>query len=200
MAAFARPLAELDAFRAAHEHDYVCNLGFLRWLESMTWPCEKAKLAGGNLQALPIEWRFRTDPGNAGEKEQWQSPGYDDRSWRTIATDQAWESQLGTQYNGFGWYRLDLNLPAKLPGEPILVFGAVDEACEVWCNGQKVLSRPYPYKGDADSWRESFEVPLGTAAHAGAVNKIAVRVLDQSGAGGIWQPCYLKYGPEPSAR
>jgi len=189
---FALKAAELEAFRAEHEKDFISNFGFLRMYENSVWPWEWLKFQGEKLQALPIQWKFRTDPENQGINEKWFASNYDDSKWNTIRTDKVWDSQLGEHYYGFAWYRLDIDLPQKMKGSPVLLVGAVDEACAVWINGKKCLSRPYLEKEDPDSWMKPFEVPFGKVATPGR-NTIAVRVENRSGAGGLWKPCYLKY-------
>jgi len=41
IAAFAKAYAALTAFRTEHETDFACNIGFLNWLDGMTWPISK---------------------------------------------------------------------------------------------------------------------------------------------------------------
>ena len=54
----------------------------------------------------------------------------------------------------------------------------------------RLLDRPYPYKGNADSWNEPFEVDVSDAVKLGA-NILVVRVEDGAGLGGIFKPVYL---------
>ncbi len=190
--AFAVSIAELDTFRAKHEKDFISNFAYLRMYENNYWPREWLKFQGGKLQALPIKWKFHTDPENQGINEKWFASNYDDSNWNTISTEKAWDSQLGHPYYGFAWYRLDIDLPKKMKGSPILLVGAVDEACEVWINGKKCLSRPFSKEKDPDSWAKPFEVPFGEVAIPGR-NTIAIQVENRLGAGGLWKPCYLKY-------
>lgn len=66
-----------------------------------------------------------------------------------------------------------------------LIFGAVDEACQVWVNGKKLLDRPFPHRGNSNLWREAFAVDFTCVARFDRPNVIAVRVEDRTGAGGI---------------
>ena len=79
-----------------------------------------------------------------------------------------------------------------------LLFGAVDEACTVWVNGQKVLQRPYPFQGHTDSWREAFEIDVTRIVRSDRPNTLAVRVEDRVGAGGIWRPVWLAVSDAPA--
>ena len=74
----------------------------------------------------------------------------------------------------------------------MLMVGSADEACDVWINGEKVLHRPYPFEGNANSWNEAFNVPFGKAVRPGE-NVIAIRVEDKNGQGGLTKRCFLKY-------
>ena len=67
----------------------------------------------------------------------------------------------------------------------------MDEACKIWINGQLVLDRPFPYKGNTNSWREAFEVDITKCVRFEQPNVLAVRVEDNSGGGGIWRPVKL---------
>ena len=148
-------------------------------------------------------WKFAFDPEKSGEAQGWQRPDYDASAWNPIGIDTGWESQPigiawkrdhGTDYDGHGWYRKSFSLDAKDVGCPItLTFGAVDEACTVWVNGQRVLDRPYPYKGDTNSWNVPFSLDLAAVARPG-LNTIVVRVVDTAGQGGIWRFAWLKVG------
>ncbi|MBQ6471863.1 MAG: DUF4838 domain-containing protein, partial [Victivallales bacterium] len=190
---FGEAQKRLDDFRAAHEMEFLANIGFLRHLENFDWPSRAAArmLMENNLK-LPVEWQFRLDPQDLGMKERWFAYDHDTSGWQKIRTDAPWEPQIGAPYDGYGWYRLELDMPEKIDGTPIIIFGAVDEACMVWCNGMLVHRRPYPFQGDRDSWMEPFEVSLHNAVFPGRKNVIVVRVEDRSGAGGIWKPCHLK--------
>ena len=72
-----------------------------------------------------------------------------------------------------------------------LVFGSVDEACTVWFNGKLMLNRPYPYQGDLNSWQTAFEIDITSKVRFDRPNILAVRVENNSGAGGIFKPVYL---------
>ena len=109
-----------------------------------------------------------------------------------MPTDRNWEQVIGP-YDGYGWYRIKVTLPEKLPGIPVLLVGSADEACDVWINGKHLLNRPYPYKGNVNSWNEAFEVPFGEVALPGKVNTIVIRVSDHDGNGGLTKKCILKY-------
>ena len=195
-------LTALDDFRAAHEGELIANMAYLAWSESLTWDRDLIQLMAQPGTRLPDPWKFMWDPDKVGEGQQWFAPGFDDSRWHDINTTAAWENQeIGRQwkaahqqadYDGLAWYRTTFSLPqAGQPQQVRLVFGAVDEACQVWLNGELILQRPYPFQGNTDSWRESFEVDITDRVHANGPNVLAVQVEDNAGAGGVWKPVWL---------
>ncbi len=198
---YAEALDALDAFRATVEPEPVANMGFLAWCESRDWDRDLLRLMAQPGQRLPDPWKFAWDPDRVGEAREWFAPDFDASAWLEIATDAPWEDQEpgrrwkqdhAADYNGAAWYRTSFQGPKAEPGVRWrLIFGAVDEACRIWLNGKLLLERPYPYRGNVDSWRESFEVDITDAVRADEPNLLAVRVEDNAGAGGIWKPVWL---------
>ena len=89
---------------------------------------------------------------------------------------------------------------ANRPGRTIPIhdlprarFGAVDESCWVYVNGELAASFQYDPVKNPDSWEQPLELPLGPAFRAGAPNTIAIRVHDSEGAGGIWRGAFLVF-------
>ncbi len=188
---FGDAIDALDTFRDAHEKDHLSNFGWLRFMENLTWPNRDfVKLQRQNVTRLPDKWHFRTDPDKTGLEQGWAEADFDFSGWDLFSIEQPWEPQLGGPYDGFGWYRIDITLPEELPGTPQIIFGAVDEACKIWCNGKLIHDRPYV---NSDDWTTPFTVSFAEFAQPGATLKIAVRVEDNGGAGGIWKPCFLKF-------
>jgi len=203
IAPFAAALDKLDAHRKKVEPLCLVNMYWLRKWESRHWDRTLVRsMAAHPGRRLPDPWRFHWDPQDEGEKTGWQTPAVDDSQWPSIRTDGPWEEQPigkkwaeehgGKGYDGSAWYRTRFSLPPDAKGKAVrLLFGAVDEACTVWINGKRVLDRPYPYRGDADSWRKAFEVDITPAVRFDRPNLLAVRVRDDAGAGGIWRPVRL---------
>jgi len=173
----------------------------LVYSDSKSWDQSFLKFSRiyGGVELDP-KWKFMWDPNDEGINKEWSSKKYDDSKWFNIGTDSAWEEQPvgkqwekqhGNQYDGFGWYRNQFVTSDKKPQRTILAFGAVDEACKVWINGQLVLDRPFPYKGNSNSWQEAFEVDITEYVRYDQPNVLAVRVEDNSGGGGIWRPVKL---------
>jgi len=193
----------LDDYRASVEADNIANMGFLYGRESESWDRSFLKFSNVPNVELDPKWKFMWDPNDEGINKEWFSEKYDDSKWFDIGVDfcweeqpvgRQWEKQHGSQYDGFGWYRNQFIVPsANTPQQFILAFGAVDEACKIWINGQLVLDRPYPYKDDRDSWSKPFEVDITKFVRFDQPNVLAVRVEDNSGGGGIWRPVKLLF-------
>lgn len=202
----AMAVAKLDDFRLELEHQFASDTGFLTKWENECWNRTSLRFML-NAPGKPFTdgWCFAFDPQNIGEKQGWFKADYNVTGWSHIGVDSGWERQSpgitwkkahnDVDYDGVGWYCNTFSLsPADVAGKVELTFGAVDEACEIWLNGQKLLERPYPYQGDSNSWATPFTVDLSKAAQAGE-NRLAVRVTDKSGQGGIWRSVWLKVTP-----
>ena len=183
-------IRKLDSFREEHERSYAFNLGYAYVRENSEWPRAAMKQLNENTTPLPVEWKFSTDSDKTGLEQGFAKLDFDDSSWKMLRTDKTWEEQGFADYNGFGWYRMIVDIPADCKDRAVLIVGAADEAAEVYINGKKVLDRPYPYKGNANSYAESFEVAWDPVP---GKNIIAVKVIDNIGVGGITKPCYLKF-------
>ncbi len=192
-------ITELDDYRASIEDELVCNMAFLAWAETRTWDRELLKLMSQPGDPLPGPWKFRFDPEGVGEERGWFAEDFDAGDWQEtevsgpweeLPVGEQWREEHGGDFNGLAWYRTVFTVPEDAD-RVRLIFGAVDEACTVWLNGENVLERPYPYQGDRDSWQKAFEVDVSEVARIGGENVLAVRVEDNSGAGGIWRPVWL---------
>jgi hypothetical protein len=139
---------------------------------------------------LPLDgWKFQLDPGQTGQEHDWFGTDFSDANWQNIKIGEAWETQIGKDYDGVAWYRHSFTLPTK-PAQvgTDLVFDAVDESAWVWINGQYVGQHDIGPNG----WDQRFAMDVSDYLKWGAQNQIAVRVLDRKFAGGIWKPVYLE--------
>lgn len=199
------------AFRRKHEAEFV------DWGEGSTFAELRvgdhagvglARLLGGRppVCALPVGWDFSFDPDRVGEKRRWYARDFNprrarprwlrartDRSWEKQGIGVAWKKKHGRDYDGWAWYRVRFRLPAEEKGKPVsLVFGAVDEDAKVWVNGQYAGAHPFVKPED---WKTPFEIDITRHVRFGKEdNTLAVRVLDNRGAGGIWRPVWVVTG------
>lgn len=135
--------------------------------------------------ALPAAgWKFKADPKDVGKGQKWYAAGLDDSSWGDIGIDKFWQD-YGYPYEGVGWYRRSIKLPADPGGEKAVIhFGAVDESTWLWIDGE--------YAGEHDigpgGWQTPFRLDISDRLKWGAENQITVRVLNTAMAGGIYKP------------
>ena len=196
-----RAIEMLDNYRASVESDNIANMGRLHRQEGRSWDRSFLKFSGKPGIDLDTKWKFMWDPENKGISNNWHTEEFDDSEWLDINVDSCWEDQEvgrkwkqthGKDYDGYAWYRNQFVVTSTdQPRKFVLAFGAVDEACKIWVNGQFVLDRPFPYKGNKDSWTQAFEVDISEHVRYDQPNTVAVRVEDNSGAGGIWRSAKL---------
>ena len=81
---------------------------------------------------------------------QWYLPKYDDSSWGSKNTFYTWDAQdkpedsKGHDYDGYGWYRMVVDVPAAAVNKPLkLHLGGVVNEGWVWINGQYVGHREH---------------------------------------------------------
>ena len=136
---------------------------------------------------LDGEWEFATDPGNAGEREQWflpgtalpamPLPGYAPEANGTIQVPGIWDNQgYGTETEvlyhnapGKGWYRRQIPIPADWTGKRIFLYiGGVSRYSRVWVNGQCF--------GDHIGFVSEFEYDITDNVQAGQPAFITIQV------------------------
>jgi hypothetical protein len=151
-----------------------------------------AALSGERLMQLPEQWQFRTDSEGVGETQQWQLPGKVDAAWRPISIHQAWEEQGHPGYEGYGWYALDVKLPAGSGGRVWLLFEAVDELATVWIDGTRIGQT----EGEPGVvWDKPVAVEITGRYRPDETTHLVVRVHDSAYAGGIWKPVWVVESP-----
>lgn len=199
---FIKSLRELDAYRKTIEKDNVVDIVYLNWLEGRAgWERNKIYILGRyrEVAKTPLFWKFQWDPSAKGESEKWFESSYNDSKWLSARTDKAWEGQEvgqdwkkenGKDYDGLAWYRNEFVLPQNTGAQKLLLFfGAVDESCKIWLNGELILERKFNADLNPNSWQEPFTVDISAKVRRdGGKNIIAVEVEDLQGAGGIWKP------------
>ena len=104
--------------------------------------------SSGYKQWLNGTWRFRLDPNNIGEKEQWCKPASLDE-WKAVAvpsTYNIYEKDL-KRYRGKGWYSKSFRLEKKLEkNEHVIIrFLGVPIRAKVWLNAKMLSQHLFPY-------------------------------------------------------
>ena len=160
-------------------------------------PAPPAATTGSGSDTIDLAgaWKFKGDWMEDGLSQGWQKVEFNDASWQVLTAPGKWEDQ-GVKtanprwpsqqpddgYNGYGWYRRHVLVPADWAGSKVtLRIGAVDDMDWTYVNGQQIGSTTGEKSSDQE---REYEVPAGLLK-AGADNVIAVRVLDTGGSGGI---------------
>ncbi len=126
-------------------------------------------------------WKFRTDPGDNGEKEGWQ---YGFASETEIAVPGSWNEQLEeiglANYVGAAWYCSAEFVPKEWEQQRIWIrFGSADHDATVWVNGALA--------GRHQGGFLPFEFEITSAVLFGARNTVTVRVSNRLSAESIPQ-------------
>ena len=129
-------------------------------------------------------WDFRI-----GDAQRW-ADGRERDGWDPIAVPGAWEDDGYHGYDGYAWYRTSFTLDAKaadaLRESPFLLLGRIDDADEVWLNGEPVGQSgrmPPAYQTAAFGFR-TYRIPPDLL-RTDVPNVLAVRVYDAGLEGGI---------------
>ena len=132
-----------------------------------------------NADGLPLNRKDEVEKQGIGQALGFHKPDCDDRGWGYATPGIQWEDQ-GYDYDGAAWYRTQVAIPEGWRGRPILLdLGKPDDRGEVWVNGVQVAA--------IEKFGPSFRhiaIPAD-ALRFGAVNSIAVRVVDWYMKGGL---------------
>ena len=134
-------------------------------------------------------WKF-----HLGDNKQWKSSTYNDDQWTSINVPAEWEQQGFANYDGYAWYRKEIDIPADLAKKDLyLSLGKIDDIDYVYINGEFIGSvyeldkdHDYKRKGYEYNARRVYKIP-GGLLKAGSKNVIAVRVYDSMMRGGIYE-------------
>ncbi len=151
----------------------------LLWL-SPARPVEAQVLK--QLLDLRGNWKFALgdDPGRA-------AAAFDDHGWTTVWVPDYWEEEGYPGYDGYAWYRRDVNVPKEWERKSLyLQLGRIDDVDRAYVNGKPVGGRgvfPPDYRS---AYNENRQYPLSPSVLVfGGKNTIAVRVYDSELGGGI---------------
>ena len=84
-------------------------------------------------------WHFQIDVRDLGERERWNTAGFDRSGWSSVEVPRAWDcfDEAMRGYEGVGWYSVDLDGSWRRSGKvQHLVFGRVMYHAKVWLNGE----------------------------------------------------------------
>lgn len=146
-----------------------------------------------SLVILPLtNWRFKTDPQNLSNKLLSDNIN----GWADIkSAGKGWESQGYPEYNGWAWYAKFMDFPEALLKKKhcIIFFEAVDEDAVVYLNNSRIGAHTCKstHMTPEEIWNKPFVLHINKKLLRMGSNKLAVRVLNRSGMGGIWKPAYI---------
>ena len=137
------------------------------------------------LAVLPDRWRLAYDPQDKGIERGFARPGFDDSTWKPVATySDTLDAQGLPDRQTIMWYRTTFSVP-EARGRLFLFFTEVDGDATVFVNGREV--------GSGEK-RTPFEVEITQATRSGE-NLVAVRVdhrsITELFLGGIIRPVLL---------
>ena len=110
----------------------------------------------------------------------WEKPDLDDRGWKTMPTEQFWETVPGLEtFDGTIWLRAEVTLTKTQAARgATLALGPVDDSDTTFVNGRAV--------GSTDGWNTPRDYRLPAGILKAGRNVIAVRAVDTGGGGGAW--------------
>lgn len=133
---------------------------------------------------LSGDWKF-----SVGDDPSWSSAAFDDSAWTTLQVPQVNGAPEFDNYDGYGWYRLNFDLPADAAGANLVAsLGFLDDVDEAFLNGQRIGGSGSMPPNASSQWFEQRLYPIpATAPRFGGSNTLAVRLYDMSGGGGWYQ-------------
>jgi beta-mannosidase len=127
------------------------------------------------------EWTFRT-----GDDLAWAAADRNPEGFTPIKVPGAWEENGVPGHDGFGWFRAGFRVPDEHAGPAMLVIGAIDDADEVYVNGEKIGATGSLPPNYETAWNvERRYVIPERLLRRDRTNVLAVRVYDAMLGGGI---------------
>ena len=133
-----------------------------------------------------------------GDDASWAKPELNDASWGEIDMTKNWDKQGYVINNGFGWYRIHVNIPSSLlkgaDQQKVVIFNMpkADDADECYLNG-KLIGHTGGMPDSKGGYRSAWSAPRRYAVDAktggirwDADNVIAVRVYNAGEPGGLF--------------
>ncbi len=99
------------------------------------------------------------------------------------------EDAVGHDYDGYGWYRFEVDIPSKWKNNPIHFYcgGVINEGW-IWVNGEYA-----GHKSHAIWWMggHDFDLDITKLVRFGEKNIIAIRVWNNSEIGGLYRRGFI---------
>lgn len=139
------------------------------------------------------EWWKDLEAADAGQRKTskgWQRPKLDDADWEIMSLPKLWEADL-PELNGSVWFRRSIDIPNSWTGKELtLELAAIDDMDITWFNGTQVGAHE-----TLGYWSTPRKYNVPASAVKSGRNVIAVRVIDNTGSGGIFGDAEFKIQP-----
>jgi alpha-glucosidase (family GH31 glycosyl hydrolase) len=124
-------------------------------------------------------WRFSVDPHDQGLSHHWYAVNPEGARWKPIRIGLPWQEQGYESYQGIGWYRASVRLPAQLPEKLYVYLGEVRKTYRIFVNGKEA-----PHSKAHWPQRLTY-TDIAPYVMAGRQNEIVLRVEPGERAGGL---------------
>lgn len=159
--------------------------------------CLSLPLSAADVVELEGPWWFRPDRsvrrGQPNPHPEWADPEIATTEWSRIEPGTPWEEQGFEEYDGVGWYRTTVRVPADWEGSAARLFaGRTPEGAETYWNGESLGKRI------GVSAVNSFTLFPDQLTYGGE-HALAVRMWNWGGDGGLYAPLRVERltPPEP---
>lgn len=144
-------------------------------------------------QDISQHWEFSPDPHDAGASQHWYANPHNAGHWKAVRVGLSWEEQGYEGYQGIGWYRTTLQLPARLPGTLFVYLGEVAKDYRIFVNGRELTH-------SAAHWPQRLTyTDIAPYVTAGRQTEIVLRVQPGDRGSGILRgPVALRDVAPPS--
>lgn len=136
------------------------------------------------LQALSIADLPKEKPyeGIDLNDEKFLSPNLDISSWKTIKVPSLWENNEMPGFDGIVWLQKEFDFNGDITSSDIeLYLGPIDDMDATYLNGVKIGSHEITGVYNVD---RTYPIPANTLLKG--KNRVAVRIIDTGGGGGIY--------------
>ena len=116
--------------------------------------------------------------------------------WVSMNVPSTWEEEGYKNLDGIAWFRTSTEIPSNWKGKDLILnLGPIDDIDITWLNGEKIGET----KKEGFYWAQEREYKISNTLVNQGKNELAVRVVDFSGAGGLYgAKNQLKIYPEGS--